>query len=157
MPKESFTRYRFSVPNADESVNKWIDEQSNLSFSIRQIIKDYIQHNGITDATCAEVRQLPKRGRKPNSSYMMNPQDFEDVDDESEFGTEDAPVQKSVVLAEPAIVQSVVAEFAPVEIEQTPIATQVVSTPVASVAMESSDNTSDVSPDAVNAMLSMRR
>lgn len=60
---ESFKRYRFSVPNADESVTEWIEAQSNLSFSIRVLIRDFIRVHGKVDATCAPVEQRGKVGR----------------------------------------------------------------------------------------------
>lgn len=59
---ESFKRYRFSVPNADESVTKWIDAQSNLSHSIRELIKMAIRCNGYSDVSCYPVRQVVTGG-----------------------------------------------------------------------------------------------
>ena len=62
MPKtkvpENFKRYRFSVPNADISVTQWIEAQSNLSYSIRELIKTAIRCNGFTDVSCYPVRQI---------------------------------------------------------------------------------------------------
>lgn len=62
MPKtklpENFKRYRFSVPNADTSVTQWIEAQSNLSYSIRELIKTAIRCNGFTDVSCYPVRQI---------------------------------------------------------------------------------------------------
>lgn len=53
MAKErAVNRYRLSVPEADESVNQWIEKQNNLSFSLRCVIKDIIRRYGITDVTC---------------------------------------------------------------------------------------------------------
>lgn len=67
MSEENFVRHRFSVPKADESVTEWIAHQSNLSFSIRFLIKDYIRVHGMTDATCAPVEQRGKVGRPSNA------------------------------------------------------------------------------------------
>lgn len=59
---ESFKRYRFSVPNADESVTQWIEAQSNLSHSIRELIKMAIRCNGYSDVSCYPVRQVVTGG-----------------------------------------------------------------------------------------------
>lgn len=61
-------RFRISVPEADTSVLEWIGKQQNLSYSIRQLIRDYIEREGYTDATCAAVQQLPRRGRPPKDA-----------------------------------------------------------------------------------------
>lgn len=58
-------RFRITVPAEDVSVLEWITVQQNVSYSIRQLIRDYIQKEGMTDATCHVVRQLPRRGRPP--------------------------------------------------------------------------------------------
>lgn len=60
-------RYRLQVPAADESVQKWLAEQINISTSLRQLIRDDIQKNGFTDVTCRAVEQGPKRGRPTNA------------------------------------------------------------------------------------------
>lgn len=62
-----FERKRFSVPEADVSVLEWLALQSNPSVSIRQLIKESIQRDGMVDITCAAVSQLPRRGRPPKS------------------------------------------------------------------------------------------
>lgn len=58
-------RYRFTVPLADESVLEWCENQANLSFSLRTLVREYIAKHGMTDATCGEVVQAPRRGRPP--------------------------------------------------------------------------------------------
>ena len=58
-------RYRFTVPLADESVLEWCENQANLSFSLRMLVREYIAKHGMTDATCGEVIQAPRRGRPP--------------------------------------------------------------------------------------------
>lgn len=63
MAKDSFNRYRYSVPKADTSVNDWISAQSNLSISLRMLIGDAIERDGYIDITCKRKEQLPKRGR----------------------------------------------------------------------------------------------
>lgn len=63
MAKEAPKRYRFSVPIEDTSVIKWLEVQQNIGYSLRSLIREDIQRNGYTDATCHEVEQGPKRGR----------------------------------------------------------------------------------------------
>ena len=73
MPKastpENFKRYRFSVPNADTSVTSWIEKQSNLSCSIRELIKIAIRCNGFTDVSCYPVQQIAIGG--PMGSFPI--------------------------------------------------------------------------------------
>lgn len=57
------SRYRFTVPPADTSVQQWIETQDNLSASLRTIIRESIERDGYVDATCKPVEQLPRRGR----------------------------------------------------------------------------------------------
>lgn len=66
-PKEPpAMRYRLKVPESDASVIAWMDAQSELSISLRLLIKEDIIRNGFTDVTCRPVGQLPKRGRPSN-------------------------------------------------------------------------------------------
>ena len=67
-PKEPpAMRYRLKVPESDASVIAWMDAQSELSISLRLLIKEDIIRNGFTDVTCRPVGQLPKRGRPSNA------------------------------------------------------------------------------------------
>lgn len=43
--------------------------QQNVSYSVRQLIRDAIRKDGYVDVTCREVEQLPKRGRPPKEDY----------------------------------------------------------------------------------------
>ena len=58
-------RKRVSVPRADVSTLEWMDAQENISFSVRALIHDYIEHEGYSDPTARPVTQLPRRGRPP--------------------------------------------------------------------------------------------
>lgn len=59
-------RHRFTVPSADVQVNKWIESQSNLGFSIRVLIKNFVREYGYQDATCLEFgTPVARRGRPP--------------------------------------------------------------------------------------------
>lgn len=70
MSEDSFKRYRFSVPKADVSVDNWIKAQSNLSYSLRELIKSHIREHGITDATCIPVECSRGPGRPSNSEQL---------------------------------------------------------------------------------------
>ena len=91
MSDDKNVRHRFTVPAADDVVNKWIENQSNLGFSLRVLIKAFVRGYGYKDATCLEFGvAVKKRGRPPkqaNIKYdVMNDNsgfDFtDDVDDE---------------------------------------------------------------------------
>ena len=64
-------RYRISVPVSDTSVLEWISHQYNLSYSIRTIIKDFIQRNGMVDATCDVVQKISRGCPSKKSMEMM--------------------------------------------------------------------------------------
>lgn len=65
VPRPQSRRFRVSVPDADESVLAWIGAQSDLSASVRSLIRDAIERHGYRDATCYPVQQQPRRGRPP--------------------------------------------------------------------------------------------
>lgn len=77
------SRYRFSVPVRDESVERWIAEQSTLSHSLRQIIREAIERDGFVDVTCRPVKQLPRRGRPPQDSATSSASESEKDDDKA--------------------------------------------------------------------------
>lgn len=65
VPRPTPKRFRVSVPETDESVLAWIGAQSDLSNSVRALIRESIERNGYRDATCYPVQQQPRRGRPP--------------------------------------------------------------------------------------------
>lgn len=70
VPRPQSCRFRVSVPDADESVLVWIGAQSDLSASVRSLIRDAIERHGYRDATCYPVQQQPRRGRPPKSTEL---------------------------------------------------------------------------------------
>jgi hypothetical protein len=68
VPRPQSRRFRVSVPEADESVLAWIGAQSDLSVSVRSLIREAIERHGYRDATCYPVQQQPRRGRPPKST-----------------------------------------------------------------------------------------
>lgn len=71
IPRPQSRRFRVSVPDADESVLEWIGAQSDLSASVRALIRDAIERNGYRDATCYPVQQQPRRGRPPKQAEQI--------------------------------------------------------------------------------------
>lgn len=72
IPRPQSRRFRVSVPDADESVLEWIGAQSDLSASVRALIRDAIERNGYRDATCYPVQQQPRRGRPPKQADQVD-------------------------------------------------------------------------------------
>lgn len=68
VPRPTPKRFRVSVPETDESVLAWIGAQSDLSNSVRALIRESIERNGYRDATCYPVVQQPRRGRPPKNT-----------------------------------------------------------------------------------------
>lgn len=88
VPRPTPKRFRVSVPETDESVLAWIGAQSDLSNSVRALIRESIERNGYRDATCYPVVQQPRRGRPPkNTDEADEPQS---VVDDAIVGTFDA-------------------------------------------------------------------
>ena len=48
---QNMERYRVSVPPNDKTVLEWIKAQSNLSFSFRELVKDFVGTYGIVAYT----------------------------------------------------------------------------------------------------------
>lgn len=91
VPRPTPKRFRVSVPETDESVLAWIGAQSDLSNSVRALIRESIERNGYRDATCYPVVQQPRRGRPPKN-----------VEDEADVTTVLEPVvQPDEMVAEP--------------------------------------------------------
>ena len=70
VPRPQSRRFRVSVPDADESVLAWIGAQSDLSASVRSLIREAIERHGYRDATCYPVQQQSRRGRPPKSTEL---------------------------------------------------------------------------------------
>lgn len=72
VPRPQSRRFRVSVPEADESVLAWIGAQSDLSASVRALIREAIERHGYRDATCYPVQQQPRRGRPPKQAEQAD-------------------------------------------------------------------------------------
>lgn len=56
-------RIRLSIPYDDVDVMEWVNNQQNLSQSVRLLIKDFVRENGLKDAMCVSV--LPEGDVRP--------------------------------------------------------------------------------------------
>lgn len=89
VPRPTPKRFRVSVPETDESVLAWIGAQSDLSNSVRALIRESIERNGYRDATCYPVQQQPRRGRPPKQSFDNEVDAPESTADDKIVGTFD--------------------------------------------------------------------
>ncbi|MGW0900769.1 hypothetical protein ACWD0G_27990 [Streptomyces goshikiensis] len=80
-------KVRWTVPAADTSVIEWLNEQADVSQSMRTLIRDSIQRDGYIDVFYKPVDQLPRRGRPPLESIEQREDD--------EAVTERRPTAKS--------------------------------------------------------------
>lgn len=94
VPRPQSRRFRVSVPDADESVLAWIGAQSDLSASVRSLIREAIERHGYRDATCYPVQQQPRRGRPPKQA--------EQADQAEQLETVDGhPILEQIAALEP--------------------------------------------------------
>ncbi|MFF4410213.1 hypothetical protein [Streptomyces sp. NPDC001404] len=68
-------KVRWTVPAADTSVIEWLNEQADISQSIRLLIRESIQRDGYIDVYYKPVEQLPRRGRPPLESTEQREDD----------------------------------------------------------------------------------
>ncbi|MEU9167816.1 hypothetical protein AB0D34_08475 [Streptomyces sp. NPDC048420] len=68
-------KIRWTVPAADTSVIEWLDQQENISQSLRLLIRESIQRDGYIDVFYKPVDQLPRRGRPPLESIEQREDD----------------------------------------------------------------------------------
>ncbi|MCX5103516.1 hypothetical protein [Streptomyces sp. NBC_00439] len=73
-------KVRWTVPAVDTSVIEWLDEQENISQSLRLLIRESIQRDGYIDVVYKPVDQLPRRGRPPLESTGQHDDEESEVD-----------------------------------------------------------------------------
>lgn len=102
MADDKNVRHRFTVPSADTVVNEWIENQSNLGFSLRVLIRAFVRQHGNKDATCVEFGEpVARRGRPPKQATInlngMIPSDDGYYDSDVEEGD----ISNEQVVSEP--------------------------------------------------------
>jgi hypothetical protein len=116
-------KVRWTVPAADTSVIEWLDQQENISQSLRLLIRESIQRDGYVDVYYKPVEQLPRRGRPPLESTEQREDD--------EAVTERHPAAMPVRRPQPVVADqadAVVERTAPAPVAQLKPATTPVET-----------------------------
>lgn len=108
-------KLRWTVPAADTSVIKWLNEQQDPSQSLRLLIREAIQRDGYIDVYYKPVEQLPRRGRPP----LEVTEQHEDDEATTDHRPAARPVQPQPVVTDRADVETAApapeAQPAPVE------------------------------------------
>lgn len=68
--KATLHRYRMNVPDDDAATIEWMAHQHSISLSLRMLIHEAIERNGMRDYFASaegELVQLPRRGRPPRT------------------------------------------------------------------------------------------
>lgn len=103
-------RHRFTVPANDTVVNEWIENQSNLAFSLRTLISTYVKQMGMTDPTCELIgldRPLPTKGRPRNDAkeklinFNPNMSSGQAKDEDLEVGSTEQVKQETMSTEKP--------------------------------------------------------
>lgn len=97
--KSTVTRYRFSVPDDDISVVRWLENQHSISMSMRLLIRDAIRSTGLQDVTCIPVEQYAKRGRPSNAELAARERELNTVKDEAQAEVRRAPAEPAETYA----------------------------------------------------------
>ena len=105
-------KVRWTVPAADTSVIEWLDQQDNISQSLRLLIRESIQRDGYIDVYYKPVEQLPRRGRPPLESTEQH----EDDEVTTDRNPAARPVQPQPVVTDQA--DAVVEKTAPAPVAQ---------------------------------------
>ncbi|MEU7156065.1 hypothetical protein AB0A98_06420 [Streptomyces chrestomyceticus] len=143
-------KVRWTVPAADTSVIEWLNEQADISQSIRLLIRESIQRDGYIDVFYKPVDQLPRRGRPP----LEITEQREDDEATAERRPASRPVQPQPVVNAQA--DAVVENAAPVvQPEPVPAPVEGAEEPVASAPNPASEPPKQASIDEI--MASTRR
>jgi hypothetical protein len=89
-------RLRWSVPRADESTNRWLDEQYDISRSLQLLIRESIQRDGYIDVVNRPVEQLPRRGRPPQGEQDPGRGEDHEGEERGDDGRDEAAVPVAV-------------------------------------------------------------
>lgn len=101
MGDDKNVRHRFTVPAADNVVNEWIDNQSNLGFSLRVLIRAFVRQHGNKDATCVEFGEpVAKRGRPPKQATIQLNGMIPSYDGYYESDAEEGDIENEPIVAE---------------------------------------------------------
>lgn len=99
--------HKFSVPDHDQIVEKWVDSQSNISMSVRMLINMFVTEHGYQDVTCMSMGFVGKRRGRPSKNlkspygdtppetgYSLYETDADDLAEEAYAEEVPVPVQE---------------------------------------------------------------
>lgn len=89
-------RVRITIPAQDEEVLRWLARQSNVSVSVRQVIREAVASYGYGDVTCTSVRG---RGRPRKRDPYDEKYAAEAAEAAVPEGREDEPPEERPVAA----------------------------------------------------------
>ena len=90
------SRIRITIPNDDKVALEWLSCQYSPSISIRMLIREAIERDGMRDFFATdegEVVKLPRRGRPPKA--YVEKMESEDIDDADETFEENAEIKEA--------------------------------------------------------------
>lgn len=67
-------RFRISVPEKDEDVIAWFEEQEEISASIRVLVKNFVKKEGVVDVMCRSVDGPRQEVRQQEAKSIPKPQ-----------------------------------------------------------------------------------
>lgn len=112
--RQSAVNYRhcISVPDNDIDVVNWINAQNNLSMSVRQLIKQSVQKDGIGDIFCKQISNPGVSAGRPKGSVSVTENVAETKTDVTPKMVEPvgvpyvAPAQQTVPQSQPIVQQA---------------------------------------------------
>lgn len=66
--KAELHRCRLTIPAEDKAMLEWMQAQTNISISVRQLVHRYIQQYGVTDVTCCTTAKLMKEQKRQKAA-----------------------------------------------------------------------------------------
>lgn len=102
---------KLGIPLDDVSVLRWLENQHNMSDSVRALIRADVERGGYSDIFCREVTVKGKVGRPTNAEVQLR--EMEEIDS----SIPGIPVRQPI-----GVQPSPVTKVTPVETKQTSIA-----------------------------------
>jgi hypothetical protein len=66
MSETTTVRFRVSIPEEAEQLIEWFKNQSNISYAVMDVLRDYIAQNGTGNVFARRIESIQTRGRPKN-------------------------------------------------------------------------------------------